>query len=181
MNPIGARISEREQAWCLSANRWGAGQAVRSYFRFVSRLGDGAFWFALISLFALWDGWRGLGAAAHMAVVGTIAALLYRRLKRWTRRPRPFAADRRIKAWIAPLDEYSFPSGHTLHAVSFSLVALAWYPWLLPILLPFTLSVAASRVVLGMHYPSDVLAASLIGAGLAGISFWLLPGVGLHF
>lgn len=180
MNPIGARLSAREQAWCLSANRWGARQAVRAYFRFVSRLGDGAFWYALMLLFSLWDGWRGLGAAAHMAMVGAVATLLYRRLKRWTRRPRPFAADGRIQAWIAPLDEFSFPSGHTLHAVAFSLVALAWYPWLLPILLPFTLSVAASRVVLGMHYPSDVLAACLIGGGLAGISVWLLPGVGLQ-
>jgi undecaprenyl-diphosphatase len=105
--------------------------------------------------------------------------LLYRRLKRWTRRPRPFAADGRIQAWVAPLDEYSFPSGHTLHAVSFSLVALAWYPSLIWLLLPFTLSVAVSRVVLGMHYPSDVLAASVIGSTLAFTSLWLLPVVSL--
>jgi undecaprenyl-diphosphatase len=179
VNGVAFTVQALEQAWCLTANRWGARQAVRAYFRVISRLGDGAFWYALMSILALCDGWRGLGAAAHMAVVGGIAALLYRRLKRWTRRPRPFAADGRIQAWIAPLDEYSFPSGHTLHAVSFSLVALAWYPSLLGLLLPFSLSVAVSRVVLGMHYPSDVFAAGLIGSVLASVSLWILPGVTL--
>jgi len=179
MRPVVARFSAHEQAWCLAVNRWGARQAVRAYFRFVSHLGDGSFWFALMAIIALCDGWRGLGAAAHMSVVGGVAALLYRRLKRWTRRPRPFAADGRIQAWVAPLDEYSFPSGHTLHAVSFSMVALAYYPALAWLLLPFSLSVAVSRVVLGMHYPSDVLAATAIGSALASASLWLMPAVGL--
>jgi undecaprenyl-diphosphatase len=38
---------------------------------------------------------------------------------------------------------------------------------------PFTLLVGASRVVLGLHYPSDVLAATLIGFALAGVSLWI--------
>jgi undecaprenyl-diphosphatase len=72
------------------------------------------------------------------------------------------------------LDEFSFPSGHTLQAVSFSIVALAWYPQLAPLLLSFTALVAASRVILGLHYPSDVLAAIVIGSGLGASSLWLL-------
>ena len=78
-----------------------------------------------------------------------------------------------------PLDEFSFPSGHTLHAVAFTLVALAHYPGLAPLLIPFAACVAASRVVLGLHYPSDVLAATVIGSVLAGLSIWLVPGVSL--
>ena len=106
-----------------------------------------------------------------------VALTLYKVLKRWTRRPRPFAADLRIHAWVAPLDEYSFPSGHTLHAVSFTVVALAYYPWLAPLLLPFTAGVALSRVVLGLHYPSDVLAATgiALGLGAASLQLWPLP------
>ena len=64
-------------------------------------------------------------------------------------------------------------SGHTLHAVSFTVVALAWYPWLALPLVPFTASVAVSRVVLGLHYPSDVLAALGLGSVLALASLWL--------
>ena len=104
-----------------------------------------------------------------------VALILYRKLKRWTKRPRPCAADGRIRAWIAPLDEFSFPSGHTLHAVSFTVVALAHYPVLAWLLLPFTASVAISRVVLGLHYPSDVLAATTIGVALASLSLWIAP------
>ena len=61
-----------------------------------------------------------------------------------------------------------------MQAVSFSIVALAWYPQLAPLLLGFTLLVAASRVILGLHYPSDVLAAIAIGSGLGVSSLWLL-------
>ena len=146
-------------------------------FAITSRLGDGVFWYALMAAMVLLDGMHGLAASAHMAATGAIALLMYKGLKRWTRRPRPFASDVRIRAWIAPLDEFSFPSGHTLHAVAFSLVAAAHYPVLAWLLAPFTVSVAASRVVLGLHYPSDVLAAGAIGTALAGLSLWLAPTV----
>jgi len=139
----------------------------------VSRLGDGVFWYTLMGLLVLMDGMDGLAASVHLAATGAVALTLYKRLKRWTRRPRPFAADGRIRAWVAPLDEFSFPSGHTLHAVAFTVVALAYYPWLAVLLIPFTASVAVSRVVLGLHYPSDVLAATAIGTLLAATSLWL--------
>jgi undecaprenyl-diphosphatase len=128
-----------------------------------------------MALLIIVDGINGVGASAHMAATGVAALTLYKALKRWTRRPRPYAADVRIRAWVAPLDEFSFPSGHTLHAISFSIVALAHYPWLAPLLLPFSICVGLSRVVLGLHYPSDVVAATAIGALLASVSLWLLP------
>ena len=81
-----------------------------------------------------------------------------------------------LEAAVA-LDEFSFPSGHTLHAVGFSVVALHYYPVLAPLLLPFTLMIALSRVVLGLHYPSDVLAATAIALGLGSVSLWIASGV----
>ena len=173
------RLIATEHGWCLRANRICTQQAARRYFATVSRLGDGIAWYALMGALVLLEGMHGLRASLHLAATGVVALALYKGLKRWTRRPRPFAADLRIRAWVAPLDEYSFPSGHTLHAVSFTVVALAWYPWLAPLLLPFTAGVALSRVVLGLHYPSDVLAATGIGVLLAGLSLWLVPGVSL--
>ena len=169
----------RDTGWCLRANRWGQWRGLRRYFAIVSRLGDGVFWYVLMGALIGFDGWRGLAASAHLAATGVIALTLYKLLKRWTRRPRPFASDARIQAWVAPLDEFSFPSGHTLHAVAFTIVALAHYPMLAGLLIPFAASVAVSRVVLGLHYPSDVLAALGIGTGLASLSLWLVPGVTL--
>lgn len=167
-----------ERRLCLAMNRWGARHALRRFFGIVSRLGDGGFWYTLMAGLALFGGTRGAIAALHMALTGIVAAAMYRGLKRWTRRPRPFRAHYGIVPYVAPLDEFSFPSGHTLHAVSFTLIALAYFPVLAPILVPFTLLVAMSRVVLGLHYPSDVLAATLIGCGLAGLSLWLAPAIG---
>lgn len=51
-----------------------------------------------------------------------------------------------------------------------STVAIAYFPWLALLLVPFALSVAASRVFLGLHYPSDVLAASVLGLTLSFLS-----------
>ena len=162
-----------EHGWCLRANALCARRLPFRYFATVSRLGDGMFWYALMGLLVALEGVDGLRASVHLAATGCVALLLYRRLKRWTRRPRPFASDLRIRAWVAPLDEFSFPSGHTLHAVAFSVVAVAHYPVLAWLLVPVAASVAVSRVVLGLHYPSDVLAATGIGGLLAGGSLWL--------
>jgi len=173
--------SQNDSGWCLRANRAGARLGIRRYFAAVSRLGDGVFWYGLMSMLIVFDGWNGLAASAHLAITGVAALTLYKGLKRWTKRPRPFAADGRIRAWVAPLDEFSFPSGHTLHAVAFTVVALAHYPGLAWLLLPFTASVAASRVVLGLHYPSDVLAATAIGGALAGLSIVAAGAVPIVF
>lgn len=170
--PAAPRLADAEHRWCLRANRLCARRGTLRYFAAVSRLGDGMFWYALMGALLVFDGAAGLRASLQLALTGLVALALYRALKRWTRRPRPCASDVRIRAWVAPLDEFSFPSGHTLHAVAFSLVAMAHYPSLAWLLVPFTASVAASRVVLGLHYPSDVLAATAIGSGLAGLSLW---------
>ena len=162
---------------CSAMNRWGARHALRRFFGVVSRLGDGGFWYALMAALAVFGGTRGAIAALHMAATGLVAAAMYRGLKRWTRRPRPFRAHDGIVPYIAPLDEFSFPSGHTLHAVSFSMIALAYFPLLAPVLVPFTILVAMSRIVLGLHYPSDVLAATFIGLGLGGLSLWIAPAI----
>ncbi len=109
----------------------------------------------------------------HMVFVGAVGAAAYKIVKRGTSRPRPFEVLAQVEAGTAPLDAYSFPSGHTLHAVAFTLVALAYWPWLAPLLVPFTLTTAASRVALGLHYPSDVLAGALLGALVGTGSFVL--------
>jgi undecaprenyl-diphosphatase len=164
---------------CVAANRWGARRFVGAFFSAISRLGDGVFWYALMAVIAIVGGWRGLHAALHMAATGMTALLLYRLLKRWTKRPRPFRGCPGVIAHVPPLDEFSFPSGHTLQAVSFTVVGLAWFPLLAPLLIGFTALVAMSRVVLGLHYPSDVLAAIGIGCGLGSLSLWLVDSAGL--
>ena len=157
---------------CRMASRWARRRGIHRFFGIISRLGDGGFWYGLMIVLAVFGGTRGIVAALQMLGTGLVAWLLYRTLKLHTRRPRPFRAHPDVTARAAVLDEYSFPSGHTLHAVSFTIVAVAWFPFLALPLIVFTVLVAMSRVVLGLHYPTDVLAGVLIGTALGAVSVW---------
>lgn len=132
-----------------------------------SRLGNGVLWYASMAVLPLMAGPRGWACSLRMMALGLLNLTIYLVLKRWTGRPRPFMACQDIRACTRALDHFSFPSGHTLHAVGFSLVLIEYFPALTLVLLPFTLLVALSRVVLGLHYPSDVLAGGLIGGLMA--------------
>jgi len=168
------RFDLLEHSLCLRVNRGCHYPAIRLFFSVISRLGDGAFWYMLMIALAL-SGQQGARVAAQMAATGIIGLALYKQLKRRLVRERPYISHVAIRLGTAPLDRYSFPSGHTLHAVAFTLIATVNVPTLWPILGPFALLVAASRVVLGLHYPTDVAAGAIIGATLATGSLALWP------
>lgn len=161
------RLAAWDESWCVRFNRASRIAAVRSVLRLASRLGDGVFWYALMLGLLIADGRAAVGPVLKMALAGTTGTLVYKLLKGRTLRPRPYQVNQAIALGVAPLDQFSFPSGHTMHAVCFTVVALAHYPTLAWLLIPFSLIVAASRPVLGVHYPSDVLAGGLIGALIA--------------
>lgn len=167
------RINRWDLVWCLRFNQAGRRTGVRALFAAISRLGNGVFWYVLMAGMLAWNGWTALLPVLHMIGVGLVCLPAYKWLKGKTSRPRPFVLNSDIFIGAAPLDRFSFPSGHTLHAVGFSVVALAYYPALAWLVAPFVVLVAASRLVLGLHYPTDVLAGALIGAGIASLSFGL--------
>ena len=167
-----ARLRLWDLALCVRFNNALRIDPVRRLFRVVSRLGDGLFWYALMLALLAVGGAQAFIPVGHMAATGFVGTLLYKWLKSKTSRPRPFAVNSAVRAGADPLDAFSFPSGHTLHAVAFSVVAIAYYPMLVWLLGPFAFLVALSRVILGLHYPSDVLAGATLGALIAYASFW---------
>lgn len=164
------RFNQFDSSLCIRVNRSSQHLWVRLLFRLVSRLGDGVFWYSIMLGILLTKGEAGLQPVMHMLLVGLVCMSIYKWLKGKTLRPRPYEVHQDIWLTGRPLDRFSFPSGHTLHAIAFSLVMLAYYPQLFWLILPFTVLVALSRVVLGLHYPSDVLAGAAIGAQIALIS-----------
>jgi undecaprenyl-diphosphatase len=121
----------------------------------------------MMGMLALVGGAPGRQVAAQCAVAGLAGLVLYRALKNLLVRERPYMTHEAIVCAGRPLDRFSFPSGHTLHAVSFTLIVCSALPLMAAVLVPVALLIAASRAVLGLHYPSDVLAGGLLGASIA--------------
>lgn len=168
------QISRWDAELCAFCNRRSRNFTVRNLFRLVSRLGDGVFWYALMIVLLLEYQGAALPAVLHMIAVGLVGTASYKFIKGKTLRPRPFNVYPAIICAGKTLDQFSFPSGHTMHAVAFSIVVLSYFPGLFWLVVPFAALVALSRPILGLHYPSDVLAGAALGAAIAGVSLALV-------
>ena len=161
------RLSDRLLDW--TPPRW-----FRFWMLWATRLGDGWFWLSAAVVLSAGGGGchRVLGAAAVSAGLANIVLVL---VKGRVRRPRPcdLARPRNPGPTLRylPCDRYSFPSGHSLNAFAIASVLVLSFPPLAAPLLLVAASVAASRVVLGRHFLSDVLAGSALGALIGGLVF----------
>lgn len=160
---------------CVYLNHLSQSQRIALFFKTISRLGDGPFWYVM--LLSVWT-MQGLAYGLnilYLVVMGSIGTLIYKFLKNKTTRPRPYQVHQVIVLGERPLDHFSFPSGHTLHAVMVTITLGYIQPLLLILMLPFTILVALSRMVLGLHYPSDVIVGAIIGALVASTIILLAP------
>lgn len=148
-------------------NKWPAPKWVRLFAIIATRAGDGWLWYLAglaVLLFGGESRFAAIAAAGSAAIVGIG---IFMSLKKLSGRKRPCEIEPHCWATLLPPDQFSFPSGHTITAFAVAVSLGEFYPSLLIVLLTAALSVAASRILLGMHFMSDVVVGSLLGTGLA--------------
>ena len=162
-------IAVRDQRLMRQVNRWQPPRWIRLWMICATRGGDGWLWYAfglVILLFGGPERFLALGTSGAAAGAGI---LVFLQLKRITGRKRPCSLEPSCWAQLLPPDQFSFPSGHTITAFAVVVPMMHFYPELTAGLLFCACSIAASRILLGLHFLSDVLAGAAIG-GLLGIA-----------
>ena len=164
------RMSDADALLMRRVQRWTPARWLRWWMLAATRAGDGWLW-ALAGIAVLLSGSPDSGRAflAAFAAV-TCGIALFSFLKRAVNRRRPCWFERQSWHNLLPPDQFSFPSGHSITAFAVVVPFGSFYPAAWFGLLFCAASVAASRVVLGMHYLSDVIAGCAIGALLGYIA-----------
>jgi len=164
-------ISKGDHHLMHRVNNWEAPRWVRFFVLSATRGGDGWLWYAMGLAILLFGGENRFAATGAAFVAAVLSILLFIWLKRFAARPRPCQIEPHCWATLLPPDQFSFPSGHTMTAFAVATPLLLFYPTLTIGLLFCALSIAASRILLGMHFLSDVLAGALIGTGLGYLGY----------
>lgn len=180
MNAVLAYVSDSDLRFSGRVRRWRLPRWFLLWMLWATRLGDGWLWLG-VGMALLAHGGRANRMLAACALAVAAANVVLVVLKRRFRRARPCDVFPHPLAQVPtprrfPSDRFSFPSGHALNAFAVSSVLALCCPWLAPALALVAVSVAASRVVLGLHYVSDVVAGGVFGVILGGLAYVLILG-----
>jgi undecaprenyl-diphosphatase len=145
-------------------NRWRAPRWVRWWMLLASRAGDGWLW-GLVGIAVLCSSdtlrYRAVEATAAAVAFGI---LIFHKVKLVFCRARPRDIEPHCWAQIVTRDRFSFPSGHSTTAFAVAVALGSFYPEIRVLLLILAANVAVSRVIVGMHFLSDVLVGSAMGS-----------------
>ena len=171
-------IDNRDHTLMRRVNRWHAPRWIRIWMICATRGGDGWLWYAMGIVILLAGGDSRFLAVGSGALAAALGIAIFLRLKKATGRKRPCAIEPHCWATLLPPDQFSFPSGHTITAFAVSIALSRFYPEMAMGLLFCAVSIAASRIITGMHFLSDVLAGAAIGSVVAYASVWAVQTIG---
>ncbi|ASJ70538.1 phosphatase PAP2 family protein [Granulosicoccus antarcticus] len=112
--------------------------------------------------------------AWQLTLLFLIERIIYFVAKNTLRRQRPAETLNSFTALVVASDKFSFPSGHTSAATLYAAIIYQHFPIIGALLLIWAAGVGSSRVVLGVHYPSDILAGASLGLAIASVQLSVL-------
>ncbi|HEX4535356.1 MAG TPA: phosphatase PAP2 family protein [Candidatus Acidoferrum sp.] len=171
-------IENRDHRVMRQMNRWRAPRWFRIWMILSTRLGDGWLWYGVGIMLLAWGGPQRLAAVGAASSAALIGVLIFKALKHLSHRRRPCQFEPHCWSKVLPPDKFSFPSGHTMTAFSIALVLSYFYPALEGTLFFLAISIGFSRIVLGMHFLSDVLAGVVLGVALGCASITAFASLG---
>lgn len=165
------QIQSNDYRLMRRVHRWRAPRWFRIAMIVATRGGDGWLWYAFGVILLLAGGEHRFAAIAAAGTSAVAGIFIFRALKHTSRRKRPCEIEPHCWASILPPDKYSFPSGHAITAFAVAVSVGLFYPYLQPCLILAALLIAASRIALGMHFLSDVVAGITLGVMLGMASY----------
>ena len=149
--------------WLINTRMHGALTKVS---RYLSKTGDGSLYLLVIGTIFWHEGIKSLFLQAILLAF-LIERSVYFVLKNGLKRNRPEAALKNFRSIITPSDQFSFPSGHTSAAFMMATLLSYYFPLLIIPLYCWAALVGCSRVVLGVHFPTDILVGVILGISTA--------------
>jgi undecaprenyl-diphosphatase len=166
-------IEQRDLGLMRRLHRWRAPQSIRIFMLLMSRLGNGWLWCSLGICILVCGGQNRYRAFFAGALSALIAILIFQRVKPLSRRRRPCDIEPHCWAVISPPDRFSFPSGHAMTSFAIAVAVGSFYPQCQPCLLAVAASIAISRIIVGMHFLTDVVVGAMLGALIGYLSMWV--------
>jgi undecaprenyl-diphosphatase len=175
MKALMLNIASLDHLLISSVNNWAQKRKlVNKLFYLITISGDGYLYPVLTAILILINFNLGTVFLKVGLLAYAIELPLYLLIKNGTKRKRPFDFHKHIVNKVSPPDKFSFPSGHTSAAFVFATLISLMLPALAPSAYIWAVLVGISRVYLGVHFPTDILAGTVLGMLSTYVSFMII-------
>ena len=168
------KISNLDALSLLWVNRFQRFKPLTSAFRSISHTGDGYLYGSLLVLALVSQEIQNIIWAKVVILAFLIELPCFVLLKLLVKRGRPFTRFSECLRAVDPKDEFSMPSGHAAGAFLVANLVANFYTDFAALAYVWAILIALSRVFLGVHYPTDIMAGAVLGLVCSLVSLSIL-------